>query len=246
MQNRPMDPDLPTVRESLFRCSEEPPPELAPPLHVLYLFVILHIVAYDQVRTLALPHRTTDALLCAAGEDTKSPAIIHHDDDLCTGIDFEALHSVIVDQILVVVKLFRNVGELLRRLLLRGANEDDIIARAEEGLTQDVSEGEGGALSGLTGGYDFDLRVVGGVECPALSMEGRGGPFAVVARREERPGEGLQEVSGQVNRAVHQCKPCRPPTSLLGPGPPNITSGSCSSISWLNTSSGRRQIWRPR
>src|SRR5260221_9126866 len=152
-----MDPNLPSLRERLFRRPEEPATELASAIYILDLFVVLYVITDHEIGALALPEGAPDALLGAAGEDTESPAILHHDDDLGAGIDLEALYSIFPNQVGVVVEFLRDIGELLRSLLFRRADEDDVVAGAEQGLGQDVGEGEGSALGMVARRYDFDL-----------------------------------------------------------------------------------------
>src|SRR5260221_3343697 len=101
-----MDPNLPSLRERLFRRPEEPATELASAIYILDLFIILYVIADHEVRALALPEGAPDALLGAAGEDSEAPAVLHHDDNLCAGIDLEALYSILSDEVSIVMQLF--------------------------------------------------------------------------------------------------------------------------------------------
>lgn len=186
-----MGAQLPSARKSLSRCPKEPATKLSPPILVLDLFVILHIVTENQVRTPPVPHLAANLLLSSSSQNSPSVPITHSDDQIGLGIAFQLFNSKLTPQIIVLPNLFRHVREDFRRVLFSRSNQNDIIAGAEEAFSQDVGEGKGCSLGVLAGGYQCGKRCVTTVKLPSFSMKLRRGRERIVARGKEGTCEGL-------------------------------------------------------
>ena len=144
MQNRPVDPDAAALAKRLFRRPEEPATEFRPPVCVLYLLIIFHVIAHQQVRPLTLPQPAPNALFRALRDDAKPMPITHLTNNISIASPEELLHPELSNQVVILRQLLHDIPELLGRPVLRRTDEDDVVAGAEEALGEGVDGGKGG------------------------------------------------------------------------------------------------------
>jgi len=129
--------------------------------------------------------------------------VLHHHHDFGLAVDLELLHPELLAQVLVDVQFVANVGQLLGGFFLGAADQDHIVAGAEEHFGEDVVEGESRGLGVVPRGDTADLRVGAGVELPRLAVKGGSGLGLIVAGGQEGPGERLDQVSGKEDGGWH-------------------------------------------
>ena len=131
MKDRSMHPNLAALRESLLCRAEKPAAKFVPTIYVFDLLIVFHVIADEEIGALTLPQAAPNALLCTTSEDAEPMSVLHPDDNVALSLRFKALNVEMLDQILVLEELFLDVAQLLDRAVFGGADEDDVIGKAE-------------------------------------------------------------------------------------------------------------------
>src|SRR5271170_5179367 len=107
-----MNPDQPTISESLFARAEKPASKFFSPVSVLNLFIILKIVSNNESRPTAIPLSSTNLLFSSSSNDSELMSVSALNNNICFLISKEVFDFEVTDKILVVTEFVGDVVEV--------------------------------------------------------------------------------------------------------------------------------------